>query len=221
MGAPDLPSDSAASLRSCLCISSSLLSVAHALHEGAYEAVKPDDEREAAAPDEPLALATVARRNLPDDFLHLAGPEDIARAVANETGAFFFLINGPEIMSKLAGESESNLRKAFEEALAPCTSKYGVAGRLRRGLAQAPDDAALRLGHRAREDAAERREREDPVVVSSLHDVSVRRALVRLIARDVEVRALIQEERERPHGQTEHLGRVVALFLCNLRRGCQ
>ncbi len=31
-------------------------------------------------------------------------------------GAFFFLINGPEIMSKLAGESESNLRKAFEEA---------------------------------------------------------------------------------------------------------
>lgn len=38
------------------------------------------------------------------------------RAVANETGAFFFLINGPEIMSKLAGESESNLRKAFEEA---------------------------------------------------------------------------------------------------------
>ncbi|KAK0402851.1 hypothetical protein QR680_016574 [Steinernema hermaphroditum] len=39
----------------------------------------------------------------------------IARAVANETGAFFFLINGPEIMSKMAGESESNLRKAFEE----------------------------------------------------------------------------------------------------------
>lgn len=36
--------------------------------------------------------------------------------MANETGAFFFLINGPEIMSKLAGESESNLRKAFEEA---------------------------------------------------------------------------------------------------------
>merc|ERR1719422_573 len=30
----------------------------------------------------------------------------MARAVANETGAFFFLINGPE----------SNLRKAFEEA---------------------------------------------------------------------------------------------------------
>lgn len=36
--------------------------------------------------------------------------------MANETGAFFFLINGPEIMSKMAGESESNLRRAFEEA---------------------------------------------------------------------------------------------------------
>lgn len=40
----------------------------------------------------------------------------IARAIANETGAFLFIINGPEIMSKMAGESESNLRKAFEEA---------------------------------------------------------------------------------------------------------
>ena len=44
------------------------------------------------------------------------GKTCIARAVANETGAFFFLINGPEIMSKMSGESESNLRKAFEEA---------------------------------------------------------------------------------------------------------
>jgi transitional endoplasmic reticulum ATPase len=40
----------------------------------------------------------------------------IARAIANETGAFFLCINGPEIMSKMAGESESNLRKAFAEA---------------------------------------------------------------------------------------------------------
>jgi transitional endoplasmic reticulum ATPase len=45
-----------------------------------------------------------------------SGKTLIAKAVANETGAFFFLINGPEIMSKMAGESESNLRKAFEEA---------------------------------------------------------------------------------------------------------
>ncbi|KAL4654247.1 hypothetical protein ACB092_01G364500 [Castanea dentata] len=40
----------------------------------------------------------------------------IAKAIANETGAFFFCINGPEIMSKMAGESESNLRKAFAAA---------------------------------------------------------------------------------------------------------
>jgi len=40
----------------------------------------------------------------------------IAKAIANETGAFLFTINGPEIMSKMSGESESNLRKAFEEA---------------------------------------------------------------------------------------------------------
>lgn len=39
----------------------------------------------------------------------------IARAIANESGAFFFIINGPEIMSKATGEAESNLRKAFEE----------------------------------------------------------------------------------------------------------
>merc|ERR1712054_537576 len=45
-----------------------------------------------------------------------SGKTLIAKAVAAETGAFFFLINGPEIMSKLAGESEGNLRKAFEEA---------------------------------------------------------------------------------------------------------
>ena len=45
-----------------------------------------------------------------------SGKTLIARAVANETGASFFLINGPEIMSKMAGESESNLRKMFEEA---------------------------------------------------------------------------------------------------------
>jgi transitional endoplasmic reticulum ATPase len=40
----------------------------------------------------------------------------IAKAVAAETGAFFFNVNGPEVMSKQAGESENNLRKAFEEA---------------------------------------------------------------------------------------------------------
>ena len=44
------------------------------------------------------------------------GKTQIARAVANETGAFFIVVNGPEIMSKMAGESEANLRKVFEEA---------------------------------------------------------------------------------------------------------
>jgi transitional endoplasmic reticulum ATPase len=56
----------------------------------------------------------------PRSFL-LHGPSGsgktlLARAIANETGAYFFLINGPEIMSRLAGDSEANLRKAFEEA---------------------------------------------------------------------------------------------------------
>ena len=46
----------------------------------------------------------------------LPGTGLMARAVANESGAFFFSINGPEIMSKSAGETESRLRKAFEEA---------------------------------------------------------------------------------------------------------
>lgn len=40
----------------------------------------------------------------------------MAKAIANETGAFFLCINGPEIMSKMAGESERNLRDAFAEA---------------------------------------------------------------------------------------------------------
>ncbi len=31
----------------------------------------------------------------------------IAKAIANEVGCFFFFINGPEIMSKMAGDSES------------------------------------------------------------------------------------------------------------------
>jgi transitional endoplasmic reticulum ATPase len=39
----------------------------------------------------------------------------IAKAIANEAGCFFFVLNGPEIMSKMAGEAESNLRKAFAE----------------------------------------------------------------------------------------------------------
>jgi len=40
----------------------------------------------------------------------------IAKAVANESGANFFSIAGPEIMSKYYGESEQRLREIFEEA---------------------------------------------------------------------------------------------------------
>lgn len=40
----------------------------------------------------------------------------IARAVANETDAYFTSISGPEIMGKFYGESEARLRKVFEDA---------------------------------------------------------------------------------------------------------
>ena len=40
----------------------------------------------------------------------------IARVVASETNAAFFVINGPEVMNKLYGESESRLRSVFQEA---------------------------------------------------------------------------------------------------------
>lgn len=44
-----------------------------------------------------------------------SGKTLIAKAIANETGAFFYCLNGPEIMSKMQGQAEENLRKAFEE----------------------------------------------------------------------------------------------------------
>jgi transitional endoplasmic reticulum ATPase len=40
----------------------------------------------------------------------------MARAVANETAAYFTHITGPEIMGKFYGESEGRLRSVFEEA---------------------------------------------------------------------------------------------------------
>ena len=40
----------------------------------------------------------------------------LARAVANESDANFYSINGPEIMSKFYGESEARMRKMFEDA---------------------------------------------------------------------------------------------------------
>ncbi|KAH8062639.1 ATP binding protein [Aureococcus anophagefferens] len=41
------------------------------------------------------------------------GKTSIARAVAAETGAYFFLINGAEILSKQAGEAEANLAQGL------------------------------------------------------------------------------------------------------------
>ena len=40
----------------------------------------------------------------------------IAKAVANESGANFLSINGPEVMSKFVGEAEKKLRQMFEDA---------------------------------------------------------------------------------------------------------
>ena len=44
------------------------------------------------------------------------GKTRLARAVANESSARFFTINGPEIMGSAYGESEKRLREVFEEA---------------------------------------------------------------------------------------------------------
>jgi len=46
----------------------------------------------------------------------------LIRAAATEAGVFVKHVNGPEIMSRKAGESESNLRTAFEEAKANAPS---------------------------------------------------------------------------------------------------
>jgi transitional endoplasmic reticulum ATPase len=40
----------------------------------------------------------------------------IARAIANQTGANFDIINGPEALSKMSGQSEGNLWQLFEDA---------------------------------------------------------------------------------------------------------
>lgn len=42
------------------------------------------------------------------------GKTYIAKAIASELGAHFFILSGPEIMGKSYGESEENLRMAFE-----------------------------------------------------------------------------------------------------------
>jgi transitional endoplasmic reticulum ATPase len=50
------------------------------------------------------------------------GKTRLARAVANESDAEFFLVNGPEIMGSAYGESEKALREIFEQATANAPS---------------------------------------------------------------------------------------------------
>ena len=45
------------------------------------------------------------------------GKSLLANALVEETGAHVVIINGPEIMARKGGESEANLRQAFEEAI--------------------------------------------------------------------------------------------------------
>ena len=57
----------------------------------------------------------------PPGGLLLCGPPGtgktlMARAIANEVRASFFVINGPQIVGMMAGESEANLRATFESA---------------------------------------------------------------------------------------------------------
>ncbi|MBI2955481.1 MAG: AAA family ATPase [Chloroflexi bacterium] len=46
-----------------------------------------------------------------------SGKTHLARAVANEIDARFYYINGPDIIGTIYGESESNLRRIFGEAI--------------------------------------------------------------------------------------------------------
>lgn len=45
------------------------------------------------------------------------GKTYLARAIANEIGAHFVYVNGPEIVSSVHGGTEANLRRVFEEAM--------------------------------------------------------------------------------------------------------
>jgi len=47
-----------------------------------------------------------------------SGKTLLAKAVATESGVYVKTINGPEVMSRKSGESESNLRAAFDDARA-------------------------------------------------------------------------------------------------------
>src|SRR2546421_10101774 len=59
--------------------------------------------------------------NAPPKRIFLYGPPGcgktlVAKAVGNESDANFYVISGPEIMSKYYGESEARLREIFQKA---------------------------------------------------------------------------------------------------------
>ncbi|XP_021720454.1 cell division control protein 48 homolog C-like [Chenopodium quinoa] len=86
----------------------------------------------------------------------------IAKAVANEAGASFIYIKGPELMDKYVGESESAIRKIFDRArkcspcilffdevdalIANCGESSGVTDRIRKQLLIELDGAEERRG---------------------------------------------------------------------------
>lgn len=45
------------------------------------------------------------------------GKTHLAKAIANEIGAHFLYVNGPEVVSSVHGGTEANLRRVFEEAM--------------------------------------------------------------------------------------------------------
>src|SRR6266540_1756599 len=54
----------------------------------------------------------------PQVYGHLGvGKTYLAKAIANEIGAHFLYVNGPELVSSVHGGTEANLRRVFEEAM--------------------------------------------------------------------------------------------------------
>jgi transitional endoplasmic reticulum ATPase len=62
------------------------------------------------------SLGTRPRRGVLLNGPSGTGKSLMVRALAHETGAYFFWINGPQLVTSALGEGESNVRKAFEEA---------------------------------------------------------------------------------------------------------
>jgi len=75
------------------------------------------------------------------------GKTRLAQAVANESDAEFFIINGPEIMGSAYGESEKRLREVFEEAarVAPAIVFIDEIDSIAPKRSQVPGEAEKRL----------------------------------------------------------------------------